>query len=155
MCELVAQFHTRQKMSRDHRVVSIAELRANPHLTAIPVFCSEHNEPFRYFDSDCDHVICRDCFALKHNGHRCCSLAEASAQSRQDLEALTSKAKATAAKLKKAEDRFMTVVSDLNRKKKHEEDKIHSFFEEVSTFFFSLLGIFKCVCLSHDITIYN
>ena len=142
MCELVALFHTRQKISRDHRVVSIAEQKANPHLNAIPVICSEHNEPFRYFDKDCGQVICRDCQALEHNGHKCCSLAEASAQSRQDLEALTSKAKGTAAHLKEAEERVMTVVSDLNRKKKNEEDKIHAFFEEVSAFFvLSFIGI--------------
>ena len=142
MCELVAQFHTRQKISRDHRVVSIAELKDNPHLNAIPVFCPEHNEPFRYFDKDCGQVICRDCQALEHNGHKCCSLAEASVQSRQDLEALISKAKATAVQLKEAEERVMTVVSDLNRKKKSEEDKIHAFFEEVSAFFvLSFIGV--------------
>ena len=50
------------------------------------------------------------------------------------MEALTSKAKGTAAQLKEAEERVMTVVSDLNRKKKHEEDKINAFFEEVSAF---------------------
>ena len=144
MCELVAQLHTRQKISRDHRVVSIAEQKANAHLNAIPVFCPEHNEPFRYFDKDCGQVICRDCQALEHNGHKCCSLAEASAQSRQDLEALTSKAKATAVQLKQAEENVMTVVSDLNRKKKNEEDKIHAFFKEVSAFFvLSFIGILR------------
>ena len=36
----------------------------------------------------------------------------------------------------------MTVVSDLNRKKKNEEDKIHAFFEDVSAFFvLSFIGI--------------
>ena len=136
MCDVAAQFHTRLKLSRDHRVVSIAELKANPHLAAIPVFCSEHNEPFRYFDNDCGQVICRDCFALKHNGHKCCSLAEASAQSRQELEALASKARAIAAKLKEAKNRAMTIVSDLNWKKNLEEARIHAFFEEVSAFLF-------------------
>ena len=120
MCDIAAQFHTRLKLSRDHRVLSIAELKGNPQLATIPVFCPEHNEPFRYFDKDCGQVICRDCQALEHNGHKCCSLAEASAQSRQDLEALTSKVKATAVQLKEAGERVMTVVSDLNRKKKHE-----------------------------------
>lgn len=142
MCDVAAQFHIRHKLSRDHRVISLAEVKTSQHLAAIPVFCSEHNEPFRYFDKDCGHVICRDCQALEHNGHKCCSLAEASAQSRQELDALTSKAKGTAAQLKEAEERVMTVVNDLNRKKKHEEDKIHAFFEEVSAFFvLSFIGI--------------
>ena len=147
MCELVAQFHTRQKISRDHRVVSITELKASPRLNAISVFCPEHNELFRYFDKDCGQVICRDCQALEHNGHKCCSLAEASAQSRQDLEALTSKAKATAVQLKEAEERVMTVVSDLNRKKKHEEDKIYAFFKEVSAFSLCRLYAFVSVII--------
>ena len=121
MCDVAAQFHTRLKLSRDHRVLLIAELKGNPHPAAIPVFCPEHNEPFRYFDKDCGQVICRDCQALEHNGHKCCSLAEASAQNRQDLEALTSKAKSTAVQLKEAEERVMTVLSDLNLKNKHEE----------------------------------
>ena len=135
MCDVAAQFHIRHKLSRDHRVLSLSEFKTSPHLAAIPVFCPEHNEPFRYFDKDCGHVICRDCQALEHNGHKCCSLAEASAQSRQELDALTAKAKETAAQLKEAEERVMTVVNDLNRKKKNEEDKIHAFFEDVSAFF--------------------
>ena len=58
------------------------------------------------------------------------------------MDALTSKAKETAAQWKEAGERVMTVVSDLNRKKKHEEDKIHAFFEEVSAFFLlSFMGI--------------
>ena len=142
MCDVAAQFHTRHKLSRDHRVISLAEFKANPHLAAIPVFCPDHNLPFRYFDKDCGQVICWDCQALEHNGHKCCSLAEASAQSRQELDALTSKAKATAAQLKEAEERVLTVVNDLNRKKKREEDKIHAFFKEVSAFFvLSFIGI--------------
>ena len=142
MCDVAAEFHTRYKLSRDHRVIPLAEFKTSPHLAAIPVFCPEHKEPFRYFDKDCGHVICRDCQALEHNGHKCCSLAEASAQSRQELDALTSKAKETAAQLKEAGERVMAVVTDLNRKKKHEEDKIHAFFEEVSAFFvLSFIGL--------------
>ena len=143
MCDVAAQFHPRHKQSRNHSVISLAEFRANPHLAAIPVFCPKHNEVFRYFDKDCGQVICRDCEVLEHNGHKCCSLAEASAQSRQNLETLTSKAKATAARLKEAEGRVMTVVSDLNFQKKSEETRIQSFFEDVSAFLFVCN---KCIC---------
>ena len=58
------------------------------------------------------------------------------------MDALTYKAKETAAQWKEAGERVMTVVSDLNLKKKHEEDKIHAFFEEVIAFFLlSFIGI--------------
>ena len=85
---------------------------------------------------------------MEHNGHKCCSLAEASAQSRQELEALTFKAKASAAQLKEAEERVITIVNDLDRKKKREEDKIYAFFEEVRAFFFSPFEVFVSVYIS-------
>ena len=63
-CKTAAQFHKRSKASRDHRVVSLEELKANPQLASVSVFCPEHNDQFRFFDKDCGRVICRDCYAL-------------------------------------------------------------------------------------------
>ena len=70
-CKTAAQFHKRSKTSRDHRVVSLEELKANPQLASVSVLCPEHNDQFRFFDKDCSRVICRDCYALNHSGHKC------------------------------------------------------------------------------------
>ena len=74
MCNTAAGFHTRSKASRDHRVVSLEELKANPKLAAVTVFCPEHNDQYRYLDEDCGHVVCRDCVTLEHSGQKCASL---------------------------------------------------------------------------------
>ena len=50
MCKDVARWHTRQKATRDHRVVSLEKLKANPKLAAVPIFCPEHNEQYHFFD---------------------------------------------------------------------------------------------------------
>ena len=131
MCQVAAQFHARLKLSRDHRLVSFAELEAKPHLSAAPVFCAEHSEPFRYFDEKCGRLICRDCFALKHNGHKCCSLSEAASKSRKEIKSLALKANTAAGRVKAAGERVMSIHRDLDHKRDQAVAKIDAVFEEV------------------------
>ena len=135
MCKDAARFHTRQKISRDHRVVSLEELKANPKLAAVPVYCSEHNEQFRFFDEDCGHVVCRDCVTLKHNGHKCLSLAEAASKYRQEMEALATKASTHAEEIKAAEARVEGVSLKLKQAYKIQASLIQGTFKEVRFYF--------------------
>ena len=80
MCKTAAQFHTRNKASRDHQVVSHEELEANPQLTSASLICQKHNDKFRFFDEKCGHAVCRECVALEHFGHLCLPLAEAASE---------------------------------------------------------------------------
>ena len=71
MCKTAAQFHTRNKASRDHQVVSLEELEAKPQLASVSLICQKHNDKFRFFDEKCGHAVCRECVALEHFGHLC------------------------------------------------------------------------------------
>ena len=140
MCKDLARFHTRQKATRDHRVFSLEELKANPKLTAVRVYCSEHNDPFRFFDEDCGHVVCRDCVTLKHNGHKCLSLAEAASKYRQEMKALATKASTHAEEIKAAEARVEGVSLELKQAYEKEASLIQGTFKEVRLYsFFSFL----------------
>jgi len=139
MCEDAALWHARQKATRDHRVVSLEELKANPKLASRPVFCSEHNEQFRFFDEDCGHVVCRDCVTLKHNGHKCLSLAEAASKYRQEMEALANKASTHAEEIKTAEARVEGVSLDLKQAYEKQAALIQGTFKEVSLSLFIFL----------------
>ena len=46
MCKTAAQFHTRNTASRDHQVVSLEELEANPQLASVSLICQKHNDEF-------------------------------------------------------------------------------------------------------------
>eukprot|EP00457_Paulinella_chromatophora_P003311 gb/GEZN01003318.1/.p1 GENE.gb/GEZN01003318.1/~~gb/GEZN01003318.1/.p1 ORF type:complete len:593 (-),score=84.24 gb/GEZN01003318.1/:358-2136(-) len=131
MCKEAARWHARNKTSRNHRVLSLEELKANPKLAAVPMFCLEHNEPFRFFDQDCSLVVCRDCFILMHNGHKCSSLAEAASKRREEMGALATKAAAHAKDIKAAEDHVVNVNRNLNHKHQQETAKIRAAFEEL------------------------
>ena len=141
MCEDAARWQARQKATRDHHVVSLEDLKANPKLAAVPVICSDHNEQFRFFDEDCGHVVCRDCVTLKHNGHKCLSLAEAASKYRQEMEVLDTKASTHAKEIKTAEVRLEGVSSDLEQVYEEQAAFIQGTFEEVRLIFFALLSV--------------
>ncbi|XP_068740127.1 tripartite motif-containing protein 2-like [Montipora capricornis] len=130
MCKDAARWHVRQRAFRDHRVVSLEELNTNSELAAVPVFCLEHNDQFRFFDEDCGHVVCRDCVTLKHNGHKCLSLAEAASKYRQEMEALVTKASTQAEQIKGAETKVEAVSLELKQAYEKEASLIQGTFRE-------------------------
>ena len=131
MCKTAAQIHKRSKLSRDHRVVTFKELKANPQLASVSVLCPEHNDQFRFFDENCGHVICRDCYALNHNGHKCVVVAEAASKYRQEMEALVTKASCQVEKIKVAEAQVVQEVSLTDGACVKQREKIQDFFREV------------------------
>ena len=110
----------------------------------MPVYCSEHNEQFRFFDEDCGHVVCRDCVTLKHNGHKCVSIAEAASKYRQEMEALVTKASTQAEEIKAAEARVDGVSLELKQSYEKEASLIQGTFKEVRFYF--VLFLPKCCC---------
>ena len=130
-CKTAAQFHKRRKASRDHRVVSFGELKANPQLASVSVFCLKHNDQFRFFDKDCGRVICRDCYALNHSGHKCVTVAEAASKYRQEMEALVTKASSRVEKIKAAEGQVMRASVSMKEASEERNGEIQEFFQQV------------------------
>ena len=134
-CKTAAQFHKRSKTSRDHRVVSLEELNANPQLASVSVLCPEHNDQFRFFDKDCGLVICRDCYALNHSGHKCVTVAEAASKYRQQMEALITKASSQVEKVKAAQVQVMKEAEFMVEACEKRYQEIQGFFREVRQIF--------------------
>eukprot|EP00300_Choanocystis_sp_HF-7_P019232 c20275_g1_i6.p1 GENE.c20275_g1_i6~~c20275_g1_i6.p1 ORF type:complete len:567 (+),score=96.76 c20275_g1_i6:44-1744(+) len=66
MCESVAGLHKRMKSSRDHNVVGVDEAGSQSNQ------CSEHQEPFILYDTECNCLVCGKCTGIgKHKGHAC------------------------------------------------------------------------------------
>ena len=91
MCKTAAQFHTRNKASRDHQFVSLEELEANPQLTSVFFICQKDNDKLQFFDEKCGHAVCRECVALEHFGHLCLPLAEAASEYGNEVKDLIKK----------------------------------------------------------------
>lgn len=131
MCTDAASFHTRNKASRDHKVVSLEQL-------AVSVVCSEHKEQFRLFDAECNHMVCKNCVTLTHKNHNLLSLAEVGLKYKQEMEALASQASARAEVIKDAENRVINASFDMKKAYNEQRARIQSVFETVS---FSLFHV--------------
>ena len=132
MCDTAARIHKSSKLSRDHRVVTFKELKANPLLAFASVLCPEHNDQFRFFDEDCGFVICRDCHTLNnHNGHKCVSLAEAASKYRKEMEALVTKASSQAEKIKAAEAQVRRASVSMKEACEEQRAELQGYFGEV------------------------
>ena len=132
MCKTAAQFHTRNKASRDHQVVTFKELKASPQLVSLsPVLCPEHYDEFRFFDKDCGRVICGDCHVLNHRGHKRLTLDEAASKYRQEMKELVTKASSQAEKIKAAEGQVMRASDSMKKACKERNDEIQEYFQQV------------------------
>jgi len=133
-CQEAATWHTRMKLLAKHRVVSLEELKAHPELlrgAASSSICAEHDETFRFYDEQCGQVICRDCVALNHNGHKCCSLVVAAAKCREDIGAVLGQAVWRAKQVEEAEHVVGQVNHNLNQNYEQEAGKIRATFQLV------------------------
>ena len=92
MCENAAKVHVKQKATLGHELVPVVQSKADPidklpaqdqpfkaqgdRAEAGPAVCSQHNQPYGFFDVRCSRAVCRDCMVLEHQGHQCVSLHE-------------------------------------------------------------------------------
>jgi hypothetical protein len=94
MCGTMTKSHRRQSGTMSHRVVSLAEWRANPQPPgsggAAPILhlCKSHGKPTEAFDLDCGLFLCLQC-VLTHGDHvsRIQPVAEAAVVCRAELDA--------------------------------------------------------------------
>ena len=94
--------------------------------------CPEHSDQeFRFFDEDCSRVICRDCHTLKHNGHKCVTLAEAASKYRKEMEAHVTKASSQAEKIKAAEAEVKKAAAFMKKASDERRAEMQDFFRAV------------------------
>ncbi|XP_013405710.1 E3 ubiquitin-protein ligase TRIM56-like [Lingula anatina] len=82
LCEKCSPLHCGTKFTKDHKVFTFQQLQSKEYQKEIQeqqkIFCPEHkDERIRYFCSDCNDPICRDCRDLHHDGHKLLSLEKA------------------------------------------------------------------------------
>ncbi len=127
-CETVAKSHLKLKGTRDHKLVPLAESSVKlPHVDeewqslVKKVICPVHNDEFKYFDESCGCVICRDCFALTHHGHKCVSIKEAAIGCKGRLDGKCQEVKFQADLIKQGEKKALDTKAALDK----EYEKIH------------------------------
>ena len=90
MCSECTRSHQKMKMFAGHKVSTLEDLKKGgvkdiPVKEALPPKCPEHDEPMKIFCFDCNHLICRDCTVIDHNGHKFNFLKKCATESRKSL----------------------------------------------------------------------
>ncbi|XP_013390084.1 tripartite motif-containing protein 2-like [Lingula anatina] len=91
LCEKCSSFHCATTLTKDHRVLTFQQLHSSEYQKEIQeqqkIICPEHKgEMIRYFCSDCNVPICRDCRDLHHDGHKLISLEKAAEMVKPQLQ---------------------------------------------------------------------
>ena len=124
MCRDAARFHSRNKTSCDHRIVSLEPF-------AVSVKCPKHDKQFRLFDADRGCMICRSCIISSPSRH-VMSLAEAGSKCKEKMEELATKTISMVEVLKVEKARVKEARLHMTTSCEEQLDVIRSVFEEVS-----------------------
>ena len=128
MCSDAVRFHTRNKTSCGHRIVSLEP-------SAVSVKCSKHGEQFRLFDKDCGAMVCRSCITCGDSrDHNFVSLAEAGSHCKREMKELATIVSSRTEDVNAAEDFVMDLRQDAEISLATHLSRIESVFQEVSFF---------------------
>jgi len=137
MCAACSKYHSRFDATRNHKVIGAEDAKKNPKAIS-KVNCSSHNQPFAYFDTHCQRVVCRDCLHLDHFGHKCQSLSEADVECRKQIESLLVKVNEKKKSMQTAEEDVSHVHEELKTRQQHLSRIIDETFAQVFPFTISL-----------------
>jgi hypothetical protein len=131
MCESLARAHSRARVSAHHRIVSLDEVAANPEYARPVGVCPEHQQLFRFFDQICGCLVCYDCLALDHSGHKCQSIPLAIKSCQEAIEPGVAAARQRASMLKFAEGQLRAALQTLRGNAAEQRSKLDQHFNEV------------------------
>jgi hypothetical protein len=132
MCGPLARAHRRARASSSHRILSIDELIANPGLARPVGVCEEHAQLYRFFDKDCNCLVCQDCGLLRHRNHELQSIPDAIKACQEAIEPGVATAKQRAHTLSYADAQVNAALTALRDETKKQEAKLDEYFHEVS-----------------------
>lgn len=83
MCGSQGESHLRARASHGHNLRPVRDQPRAPTAS----LCVAHNQVYRFYDTVCACLVCQDCLALQHSGHKCVTMAAAAKSARKKLDA--------------------------------------------------------------------
>ncbi len=145
MCDTTTKLHRRLSMSMTHRVVSLADLRADPTLAEATIMqvCKAHGQPLMLFDMPCRQNLCALC-VVDHVGHRVLPMAEAATACRADLGEWSQRLDVWAARAKLSSTAAEQQFADIEKARASESAKINAacnkVWNEICSYFIFMPG---------------
>ena len=132
-CDECVKDHKRTKILRSHHLISITD-----YLKSTELFfdenCEHHKEPYEFFCSQHNSILCLKCLQEHHSKCKICKLSEAAKGSKTstalaDLENEIQSTSQTFAEYQEKEDKFNT---DLKQQEKNVRDEVNSIRRKIN-----------------------
>jgi len=122
-CHICNESHKRNKRSRGHGIVPLAELKSNKDISIQPKpkipLCKEHEYELKHYCESCDELVCLYCTMKEHNGHNHDTVKKVADKHRKVLKEIT----APVDEMIKGLDETHGNIDDARKKiRKHGED---------------------------------
>lgn len=132
-CDECVKDHKRTKILRSHHLISITD-----YLKSTELFfdenCEHHKEPYEFFCSQHDSILCLKCLQEHHSKCKICKLSDVAKGSKTstalaDLENEIQSTSQTFAEYHEKEDKFNT---DLKQQEKNVRDEVNSIRRKIN-----------------------
>ena len=130
LCKDCTALHTRQRVTKNHKLVSIAEIqKGKVKELSQKRYCLEHEgEELKLYCRTCQKVICRDCTIVTHKQHEYTFFKDVT-------EELSTKLKHLSAAAAKKEKSIRGVINHIQKKKQAEQQKVAFHNQKAFQFF--------------------
>ncbi len=129
MCDIMASSHIRFTLSRNHVLVPVQEI---PVVRAgVSVNCSLHTKPLELFDTNCEKLLCVECFIGEHSNHGMSGISAIAPRLRQELLTSVGQCAANSAAIQGAELEIEALLANLAASAHVEGRKLGEEFVEV------------------------
>ena len=130
LCKDCTALHTRQRVTKNHKLVSVAEIqKGKVKELSQKRYCLEHErEELKLYCRTCQKIICRDCTIVTHKQHEYTFIKDVT-------EELSTKLKHLSATAAKKEKSIHGVINHIQKKKQAEQQKVASHNQKAFQFF--------------------
>ena len=133
LCHFCHESHKRDKRSRGHKIVPLAELRSNKDVALqvkakIPL-CKEHDYELKHYCETCDQLVCLYCTMKAHSNHSHDTVKNMAEKHRNELKKITAPIHKMDGGLAKAHDNTDKMRKDLRQHGDEVDKEIDQYYD--------------------------
>ena len=136
LCHVCNESHKRDKRSRGHKIVPLAELRSNKDTATLQVKakippCKEHDYELNHYCETCEQLVCLYCTTKKHKDHSHDTVKNMAAKHRQELREITTPIEGMITGLAEVHDNIDKMRKSIKQRGDEVDREIDQYYDEL------------------------
>ena len=134
MCHICNESHKRDKRSRDHKIVPLAELKSNKDALQVKpkiLLCKEHDYELKHYCETCEQLVCLYCTMKEHSDHSHDTVKNMADKHRKELKESTAPVDNMIRGLTQAHDSIDKVKKNIQQRGDEVDKEIDKYYNEI------------------------